>query len=139
MSILVIPILFNTINNSPNYYPTINYYPRIGWYNQLIEYIIQQCSIMDSNNSISNVGLGEREARCYNSLISTRHYNLLHGIGRSGDLYAQQPKAMGLSMLVKLCHIITKHALKICGIQHIDSCIVLPTATGMSITLSLLS
>lgn len=48
---------------------------------------------MDSNNFPENVGVGEREARVGCPLVARRHYRLAHGIGRSGDLTAEQPKA----------------------------------------------
>jgi O-phospho-L-seryl-tRNASec:L-selenocysteinyl-tRNA synthase len=41
------------------------------------------------------VGVGEREARIASKLVARRHYNLGHGIGRSGDIAAVQPKAAG--------------------------------------------
>lgn len=47
---------------------------------------------MDSNNFLDNVGVGEREARVACPLVARRHYRLAHGIGRSGDLVAEQPK-----------------------------------------------
>jgi len=46
---------------------------------------------MDSNNFLSSVGMGEREARCASALVRRRHYGMLHGMGRSGDI-AEQPK-----------------------------------------------
>ena len=47
---------------------------------------------MDSNNFLDNVGVGEREARVACSLVANRHYRLSHGMGRSGDVAAEQPK-----------------------------------------------
>ena len=47
---------------------------------------------MDSNNFVDNVGVGEREGRVLSSLVARRHYRLAHGIGRSGDIAAEQPK-----------------------------------------------
>ena len=49
---------------------------------------------MDSNNFLDNVGVGEREARVACSLVAKRHYRLSHGMGRSGDVAAEQPKVM---------------------------------------------
>lgn len=51
---------------------------------------------MDSNNFVDNVGVGEREARVACDLVAQRHFRLAHGIGRSGDVGAEQPK-------VRLC------------------------------------
>ncbi len=47
---------------------------------------------MDSNNFLDSVGVGEREARVASELVARRHYRLAHGIGRSGDVSAEQPK-----------------------------------------------
>jgi O-phospho-L-seryl-tRNASec:L-selenocysteinyl-tRNA synthase len=47
---------------------------------------------MDSNNFVGSVGVGEREGRVASGLVARRHYGLAHGIGRSGDLTAEQPK-----------------------------------------------
>ena len=58
---------------------------------------------MDSNNFLGNVGVGEREAKVACRLVSQRHYGLAHGMGRSGDIAAEQPKVKRLQQLV------TKH------------------------------
>lgn len=47
---------------------------------------------MDSNNFPDNVGVGEREGRVACPLVARRHFRLAHGIGRSGDIAAEQPK-----------------------------------------------
>ena len=47
---------------------------------------------MDSNNFLDNIGVGEREARVASGLVARRHYRLAHGMGRSGDVAAEQPK-----------------------------------------------
>lgn len=50
---------------------------------------------MDSNNFLHNVGVGEREGRVACPMVARRHYRLAHGIGRSGDVAAEQPKVGG--------------------------------------------
>ena len=54
---------------------------------------------MDSNNFLDNVGVGEREARVACSLVAKRHYRLAHGMGRSGDVAAEQPKVTAVPVL----------------------------------------
>ena len=49
---------------------------------------------MDSNNFLNNIGVGEREARVASDLVARRHYRLAHGMGRSGDVAAEQPKVI---------------------------------------------
>jgi hypothetical protein len=48
-----------------------------------------------TGGAAENVGVGEREARIASKLVARRHYHLGHGIGRSGDIAAVQPKAAG--------------------------------------------
>ena len=55
--------------------------------------VVQEVALMDSNNFVDNVGVGEREARVACDLVARRHFRLAHGIGRSGDVSAEQPKA----------------------------------------------
>ena len=66
--------------------------PPDGWDDANIEMFIQDCALMDSNNFVDVVGVGEREGRVASNLVAQRHYRLSHGIGRSGDLAAEQPK-----------------------------------------------
>ena len=54
--------------------------------------MLQDVALMDSNNFPHPVGVGEREARVASSLVARRHYGLAHGIGRSGNIAAEQPK-----------------------------------------------
>lgn len=53
---------------------------------------VQDVASMDSNNFLDNIGVGEREARVACGLVAKRHYRLAHGMGRSGDVAAEQPK-----------------------------------------------
>ena len=52
----------------------------------------QEVALMDSNNFLGSVGVGEREARVASRLVAARHYGLAHGIGRFGGIAAGQPK-----------------------------------------------
>jgi O-phospho-L-seryl-tRNASec:L-selenocysteinyl-tRNA synthase len=113
--------------------------PMDGWDDTTIEYMIQQLSMMDSNNFPGNIGLGEREGRVFSSLVSKRHYGLAHGIGRSGDISEVQPKAAGSSTLYKLANYLVQHALEISGFAALRKSLIIPMATGMTIALSLLT
>ena len=99
----------------------------------------QDAALMDSNNFLNNVGVGEREARVASELVARRHYRLAHGIGRSGDVAAEQPKAAGSSLLAKLTNLLTAHALELAGLREVGPVLVLPLATGMAITTTLLA
>lgn len=94
---------------------------------------------MDSNNFISKSGVGEREGRVACDLVRKRHYNLSHGIGRSGDLTENQPKAAGSSLLSQLVNELLLDFVHMTGIKSAKKCILFPVATGMAMMLSLLS
>ncbi|EFN58500.1 hypothetical protein CHLNCDRAFT_19872 [Chlorella variabilis] len=98
-------------------------------------------AMMDSNNFLDNVGVGEREARVASELVARRHYRLAHGIGRSGklDIAAEQPKAAGSSLLAKLTHLLAADALEAAGLREVGQALVVPLATGMAITATLLA
>ena len=113
--------------------------PDTAWDDVSIEHFLSELAMMDSNNFKDSVGFGEREARVFSTLVSKRHYRLGHGIGRSGDIGAVQPKAAGSSLISKLTRALALSCLKISGIQHAKAALVLPVATGMSIALTLMT
>jgi O-phospho-L-seryl-tRNASec:L-selenocysteinyl-tRNA synthase len=109
--------------------------PQTGLSDQVIKFIVNELSNLDSNNFLSNVGVGEREGRVYSSIVSDRNFNLSHGIGRSGNITEEQPKAAGSSALYKLTTSLVYHALQIAGLNHKIICLVFPLATGMTLSL----
>uniref|UniRef100_A0A8C8F3I5 O-phosphoseryl-tRNA(Sec) selenium transferase n=1 Tax=Oncorhynchus tshawytscha TaxID=74940 RepID=A0A8C8F3I5_ONCTS len=111
--------------------------PEEGWSESTIELFLNELAVMDSNNFLGNCGVGEREGRVASSLVARRHYRLIHGIGRSGDIAAIQPKATGSSLLNKLTNSVVLDILKLSGV--VTSCFVVPMATGMSLTLCFLT
>jgi O-phospho-L-seryl-tRNASec:L-selenocysteinyl-tRNA synthase len=110
--------------------------PLIGWKEEMIESFLSEIAQLDSNNFDDNCGLGEREGRCFSNLVRRRNFSLTHGIGRSGDVSAEQPKAIGSSILAKVTNILITDALKISGLKSIDtnSTLLLPLCTGMSLS-----
>eukprot|EP00798_Chlamydomonas_sp_ICE-L_P014521 gene14521-20552_t len=113
--------------------------PEAGWDDATIEAFVADLSAMDSNNFRDNVGVGEREARVASDLVARRHFRLAHGIGRSGDVAAEQPKAAGSSLLAKLATLLVADAMAIAGMADIGAVTLLPLATGMAITMTLLA
>ena len=63
-----------------------------GWDDASIRLLLAELSLMDSNNFVDKCGAGEREGRVFARLVAERHFGLSHGIGRSGDVTAIQPK-----------------------------------------------
>ena len=93
--------------------------------------------MMDTNNFEGKIGVGEREGRVFSSLVAKRHYYMSHGIGRSGDIRAEQPKAAGSSLMLKLTEYLVRDVLSTCGYQKLKEVMIVPLATGMSISLVL--
>ncbi|KAK1736915.1 O-phosphoseryl-tRNA(Sec) selenium transferase [Skeletonema marinoi] len=98
--------------------------PDVGWSDIQIQRLLLELSCLDTNCEESVrcqlgngnngnggastyphrwTGAGEREGRIYSPLVSSRHFGLGHGIGRSGDVMEAQPKAVGSSALLRLC------------------------------------
>lgn len=48
--------------------------PEEGWSESTIELFLNELAVMDSNNFLSNCGVGEREGRVASSLVARRHY-----------------------------------------------------------------
>uniref|UniRef100_A0A5S6R295 O-phosphoseryl-tRNA(Sec) selenium transferase n=1 Tax=Trichuris muris TaxID=70415 RepID=A0A5S6R295_TRIMR len=111
--------------------------PDEPWDDLTIEYFLGKLSAMDSNNFVGNMGVGEREGRVYSKLVAERHYRLMHGIGRSGDIGEMQPKALGSSLINKLSNSLALHAIQLSGIRSCVACRIFPVATGMTLTLCL--
>jgi len=112
--------------------------PDKGWSDLEIELAVRELSAMDSNNFNVNCGVGEREARIHSNLVRSRHYGLGHGIGRSGDICEVQPKAAGSSIINKLTNSMVLDTLKLAGVSRVKSVFLVPTATGMALTLCML-
>ncbi|KAJ4454853.1 O-phosphoseryl-tRNA(Sec) selenium transferase [Paratrimastix pyriformis] len=112
--------------------------PDEGWAPIQIEAFLHDLACMDSNNFPNNVGVGEREARIFSSIVASRHFHMGHGVGRSGDLASLQPKAAGSSLLYRLANCFALDVLKRSGVPSTRAAIVVPLATGMSISLVLL-
>uniref|UniRef100_A0AAV2KSS1 O-phosphoseryl-tRNA(Sec) selenium transferase n=1 Tax=Knipowitschia caucasica TaxID=637954 RepID=A0AAV2KSS1_KNICA len=48
--------------------------PEQGWSESTIELFLSELALMDSNNFLSNCGVGEREGRVASGLVARRHY-----------------------------------------------------------------
>ncbi|XP_035779761.1 O-phosphoseryl-tRNA(Sec) selenium transferase-like [Anopheles albimanus] len=111
--------------------------PQEGWSEPMVEYFIQELALLDSNNFPSRCGVGEREARVVCDLVRRRHYNFAHGVGRSGNLTAAQPKAAGSTLMANLTNCLVLDLIRTIGVPNCKKAIVMPLATGMTVMLSL--
>ncbi|CAG9464896.1 unnamed protein product [Pedinophyceae sp. YPF-701] len=107
--------------------------PPRGWDETSIETLLDDLAKMDSNNFLGQVGLGEREGRIACPMVARRNHGMGHGIGRSGSVSAEQPKAAGSSLIVKLCNLLATDALREAGLRSIGRALVLPMATGLTL------
>lgn len=113
--------------------------PEKGMSDVAIEQLLNQLALMDSNNFAAHVGAGEREGRVAAPLVARRHYGLSHGIGRSGDVLSDQPKAAGSSLLHKVTNCMVLDLLRQAGAPSTETAVVFPMATGMTLSLVLRS
>ncbi|CAH8582532.1 unnamed protein product [Dicrocoelium dendriticum] len=113
--------------------------PEQGFSEADLEALFLQLGTLDSNNWCNSVGVGEREGRVLLEMIRRRHFGLTHGIGRSGDITAIQPKAPGSSLINRLTNRLVLDWLKKSGSPSTSTCFVVPMATGMTLTLCLLA
>jgi O-phospho-L-seryl-tRNASec:L-selenocysteinyl-tRNA synthase len=111
--------------------------PKSGWPDVTITFLLKLLSIMDSDKDPEGVKIGEREARVASPLISDLASGFCHGVGRSGSLIAPQPKALGGSILHELANRCALDAIRKFGAPNVNSAVILPVATGMSISLAL--
>jgi O-phospho-L-seryl-tRNASec:L-selenocysteinyl-tRNA synthase len=111
--------------------------PDEGISDAAIQLLLRQMAMMDTNNFAAHVGGGEREGRVVSSLVRQRHYHFTHGIGRSGDLVAEQPKAAGSSLLYKLVNVLLLDLIRLAGAPSTQAAVVVPMATGMTLALVL--
>ncbi|CAM41839.1 SLA/LP autoantigen-like protein [Leishmania braziliensis MHOM/BR/75/M2904] len=111
--------------------------PDEGLNDATIELILRQLALMDTNNFAHHVGGGEREGRVVSALVRTRHFHLTHGIGRSGDLVSEQPKAAGSSLLYKVTNVLMLDLIRQAGAPSTAAAVVVPMATGMTLALVL--
>lgn len=110
--------------------------PDEGWSDDTIELFLKLLSWMDTDKDPKAARIGEREARVASPLLSKLAYGFNHGIGRSGEIDAPQPKAPGSSLMYQITNRLALQALKKFGAPNLTNAIVLPLSTGMSIGLT---
>lgn len=114
--------------------------PADGWHANDVERLVRQLAALDSNAAEARVGVGEREARVFSQTVARRHFGLAHGVGRSGDVAAVQPKALGSSTIGRLAHrFALQLARDVSGLSEAKAAVVVPVATGMSLALTMLA
>jgi len=111
--------------------------PDIGFQDEIIETLFLLFSSMDTDKDPLNARIGEREGRVASKIVSNLSAGFNHGVGRSGDLVAFQPKAPGGSLLYYFANKLAFDALKRLGLPNINDACVTPIGTGMTLALIL--
>ena len=107
--------------------------PEAGWSEHQIQSFLLTLAKADSPYN-ARCGLGEREGRIACPMVAARHYHLVHGIGRSGDLGEWQPKAAGSSLIYRLVsRLLLDFAKRMMAWTQVTGAVVLPVATGMAL------
>ena len=102
-----------------------------------IEMMLQILSSLDTDKDPEAARVGEREARVVSPLIGRLSAGFNHGVGRSGQLAAPQPKAPGTSLMQQVANNVALDAIRKLGLSNMKSGVVTPLSTGMSIALVL--
>ncbi len=110
-------------------------FPEISLSDPQIELMVQILSSMDTDKDPGAARVGEREGRLASPFVGKLAANFNHGIGRSGQLTAPQPKAAGASLMQQVANSTALDAIKKLGLSNAKSGLVIPLSTGMSIAL----
>lgn len=102
-----------------------------------IELMLRLLASMDTDKDPTAARVGEREARVASPFIGQLAAGFNHGIGRSGNVAAPQPKAPGASLMQQVANTVALDAIRTLGLPNAKAGLVLPLATGMSIGLVL--
>lgn len=109
--------------------------PATGWQASQVRLLFSLLAAMDTDKDVDAARVGEREGRTGSEYVLSLAEGFAHGIGRSGDIAAIQPKAPGGSILNRLSARLATSMLRGVGLPAVEESIVLPVATGMTIAL----
>ncbi|MFW9787046.1 MAG: O-phosphoseryl-tRNA(Sec) selenium transferase [Candidatus Thorarchaeota archaeon] len=112
-------------------------FPDSAFTEHQIEMMLQFLSSLDTDKDPEAARVGEREGRIASPFIGRLSAGFNHGIGRSGQLVAPQPKAPGASLMQQVANNVALDAVRKLGLSNMKSGIVAPLSTGMSIALVL--
>ena len=111
--------------------------PEEGWSDTQIRFFMEVLANLDSNHDPEAMRIGEREARISTPILYDYTAGFIHGVGRSGNLKAPQPKAVGGSILNSLSDSFALYTLKKTGLKSLKGAMVVPMGTGMSLMLAI--
>ncbi|MHA1721127.1 MAG: O-phosphoseryl-tRNA(Sec) selenium transferase [Promethearchaeota archaeon] len=111
--------------------------PEKGWSVFQIRLLLETLSNLDSDKDPGSIRIGEREGRISSDLLRELSGGFCHGVGRSGELTAPQPKAAGASLMQNLTNKITLSLIKSLGLPNLKAVLTVPFGTGMGIGMAI--
>ncbi|MHA1611136.1 MAG: O-phosphoseryl-tRNA(Sec) selenium transferase [Promethearchaeota archaeon] len=111
--------------------------PEDPWDESKIKQFLNLLNYLDSDKDPGSIRIGEREGRISTPYLGELCANFHHGVGRSGNLTAAQPKAAGASLMQNLTNKLVLSLIKSVGIPNLKAALTVPMGTGMSIALAL--
>src|SRR4030042_6057949 len=103
--------------------------PEKGWSEDQIVTMLELLAAMDTDKDPKAARVGEREGRVASPLVERLCAGFCHGIGRSGQIAAPQPKAPGGSILYMLVNRFASTILRKRGLYNVKGAILLPLST----------
>ncbi len=111
--------------------------PEHGWSDFQIRQLLTILSNLDSDKDPGSIRIGEREGRISSDILNEISGGFCHGIGRSGELTAAQPKAAGASLMQNLTNKLVLSLIKSLGLPNVKAALTIPFGTGMSIGMAI--
>ena len=111
--------------------------PEKGWSDVQIQQLLMFFNSLDSDKDPGAIRMGEREGRLATAYLSTLSAGFAHGVGRSGELTAPQPKAAGASIMQNLTNKVVLSLLRSLGLPNLKGALTVPLGTGMSLGMAL--
>lgn len=111
--------------------------PEHGWSDFQIRQLLTILSNLDSDKDPGSIRIGEREGRISSDILNEISGGFCHGIGRSGELTAAQPKAAGASLMQNLTNKVVLSLIKALGLPNVKAALTVPFGTGMGIGMAI--
>jgi len=111
--------------------------PDKGWLDLQIRQLLMFFNSLDSDKDPGAIRIGEREGRLSTPYLHDLSAGFAHGVGRSGELTAPQPKAAGASIMQHLTNKVVLSLIRELGFPNLKGALTVPFGTGMSLGMAL--
>lgn len=111
--------------------------PEEKWTDNQIRLLLHLLGGLDTDKDPGAIRIGEREGRIATPLLYEITGGFVHGIGRSGNLTAPQPKAAGASLMQNLTNRLVLDLIHFLGLNNVHAAVTVPLSTGMALGMAL--